>query len=86
MVWARMKGGRRDHELHGTRNHDEQRANDSPANVEAANMFKENIKEYERRVKVCYPLFQPVRSPPSLSWDRRVLRGTLISLVHAGSR
>jgi len=24
----------------------------SPANVEAATMFKENIKEYERRVKV----------------------------------
>lgn len=28
------------------------KADPSPANVEAATMFKENIKEYERRVKV----------------------------------
>lgn len=26
----------------------------SPANVEAATLFKENLKEYERRVKVSY--------------------------------
>jgi hypothetical protein len=25
----------------------------SPANVEASQLFKDNIKEYERRVKVC---------------------------------
>jgi hypothetical protein len=33
----------------------------SPANAEAAQLYKDNTKEYERRVKVSHPTTNPLR-------------------------
>ncbi len=39
----------------------------SPANVEAAQLYKENIKEYERKVKVSVPLIFPYQLPSRIA-------------------
>jgi hypothetical protein len=47
----------------------------SPANAEAAQLYKDNTKEYERRVKVSHPFSNPFQLETDPSANGRVILG-----------